>query len=59
MKKYPKEDKCHYCGQHLGYIMNPIGEMVALGLCEKPECQEQAKKEIEARNNGSESNKRK
>ena len=37
---YPKEDKCRHCGQHLGWMLDPIGEMLGLGLCNKPECKE-------------------
>lgn len=40
---YPKEDKCKYCGEHLGFILELMGEMVALGCCDKPECKEKEK----------------
>lgn len=40
----PKEDKCRYCGQHLGWAIGPIGEALMLELCEKPECQNKARK---------------
>jgi hypothetical protein len=34
-RKYPREDKCKICGEHLGWIMNEMGEGVALGDCGK------------------------
>lgn len=40
---YPREDKCKYCGAHIGYILNQMGEMMALGVCDKPECQQKKK----------------
>jgi len=42
---YPKEDKCRHCGKHLGWIMSPMGEMVALGLCEKKKCRNKDRKQ--------------
>jgi hypothetical protein len=64
MPKYPREDKCKICSVHLGWIMNEMGEMVALGLCEKPECQKKSAisqigkfKLKKPGRNGSESNK--
>ena len=41
--EYPQEDKCKYCGQHLGWVTCEFGEMFRLGVCEKPECQEKYK----------------
>lgn len=34
MNEYPKEDKCRKCGAHIGWILQPMGELVALGICE-------------------------
>jgi hypothetical protein len=31
---YPREDKCEYCGEHIGWIAHPLGEMFALGVCD-------------------------
>lgn len=49
--RYPRRDTCRYCGEELGWIMQPMGERVALGVCDKPEClnkhrQESHKKQI-------------
>jgi hypothetical protein len=42
---YPREDKCRHCGEHIGWILDPVvGEALALGLCEKKECKEKEKK---------------
>jgi hypothetical protein len=43
--EYPKEDKCRYCGEHIGWMLNPIAEGLALGLCDKPECRYKAENE--------------
>lgn len=34
-ESYPREDKCKVCGDHIGWILNEIGEAMALGLCDK------------------------
>jgi hypothetical protein len=41
---YRREDKCRHCGEHLGWIMDPIGEMLALGCCDKKECRKKERK---------------
>lgn len=43
--KYPRRDKCRYCGEKLGWVMHPIGEAMALGVCDKPKCQKKKQKE--------------
>ncbi len=35
---YPREDRCQYCGKHLGTILSEQGDALALGMCE--ECSE-------------------
>jgi hypothetical protein len=42
---YPKEDVCRYCGAHVGWMLHPVAEMLALGVCDKKECQEKSKQE--------------
>lgn len=42
---YPREDVCRHCGEHIGNIMNPMGEMFALGVCDKKECREKEMEE--------------
>lgn len=42
---YPKEDKCRYCGAHIGWMLHPVAEMLALGVCDKKECREKQRKE--------------
>ncbi len=38
---YPKEDVClrkvdgKVCGQHIGWILDPMGEKFALGICDE------------------------
>lgn len=32
--EYPSEDICKECGEHLGWIMVPLGELFRLGICE-------------------------
>lgn len=49
---HPREDKCRFCGVHIGWALGPIGEMLMLGLCDKPECQEKSKQERRIKNNG-------
>jgi hypothetical protein len=44
---YPKEDKCRHCGMHIGWILHPMAEALALGVCEKPTCQEKEEKEVD------------
>lgn len=44
--KYPKEDKCRYCGEHVGWIMHPMAEALALGCCDKQKCQEKLKHDV-------------
>jgi hypothetical protein len=34
----PREDKCRHCGEHIGWILDLVGEVVALGVCDKEEC---------------------
>jgi hypothetical protein len=46
---YPREDKCRFCGGHIGWILDPVGEVVALGVCDKPECKEKAEDESNKR----------
>lgn len=31
---YPREDVCRCCAAHIGWVLAPIGEIVALGVCE-------------------------
>lgn len=45
-KPDPLEDRCRFCGQHLGYG-HPIFH---LGFCEKPECRK--KHEAERKEKG-------
>jgi len=45
MSQYPYEDKCRYCGAHLGWVTCLIGEAFALDLCEKPACQKKAEQD--------------
>ena len=40
-EKYPKEDKCTYCGEHIGWILSEVGAFLSLGVCGKHGCQEQ------------------
>jgi hypothetical protein len=44
---YPKEDKCRHCGAHIGWMLHPMAEMLALGVCDKKECQEKDKQRKE------------
>jgi len=32
---YPREDVCAICGVHIGWILDEVGEMVALGRCDE------------------------
>lgn len=34
-KRYPREDKCRVCGAHIGFILHPIAEALALFVCDK------------------------
>jgi len=49
---YPKEDKCRHCGAHIGWMLHPMAEMLALGVCDKKECQEKDKQQGEETNVG-------
>lgn len=42
--EYPKEDTCRVCGVHIGWILHPLAEALALRLCEKQTCWEIAEK---------------
>jgi len=42
---YPKKDVCRYCGEIIGWMLHPMAEMLALGVCDKKECQEKSKQE--------------
>lgn len=33
--RYPKEDVCRHCGTHIGWIMSPNGDAMALGICDR------------------------
>jgi len=39
---YPREDRCRFCGAHIGWVANELGEMFALGVCDRKECQAKA-----------------
>jgi hypothetical protein len=43
---YPKEDKCRHCGAHIGWMLDPMAEMLALGVCDKKECQEKEESDV-------------
>lgn len=41
---YRREDVCRHCGEHIGWILDAMGEMLALGCCDKKECRKKDKK---------------
>jgi hypothetical protein len=43
--EYPREDKCKHCGTHIGWILHPLAEALALEVCDKQECLEKKRKE--------------
>ncbi len=46
---YPREDKCKYCGDHIGWILHPLAEAMALEVCDKPECIKKRRQEMHQR----------
>jgi ribosomal protein L40E len=33
--QYPRRDTCRRCGAHLGWVMSPRGEALAIGVCDR------------------------